>query len=159
MTASSLAAAMLPMFTCPHDDATTVAYAADGAVSSAPNFAIPSTIPFSTRRHYKHVTLSNGLKVLLVSDNQVQISSAAFSIGGAGQFQENVDIGGLAHLTEHMVCSTSNIEEWLSERDGASNAFTAPNMVCFHFNVPPEYFAESLFPFSKSFQQESVIRT
>lgn len=158
MTASSLAAAMLPIFTCSQDDATTVAHAAD-AVSSAPNFAIPSMIPFSTRRNYKHVTLSNGLKVLLVSDNKTKISSAALSIGGAGQFQENVDIGGLAHLTEHMVCSTSNIEEWLSDRDGASNAFTAPNMACFHYNVPPEYFAESLWRFSKLFQEESVIQT
>lgn len=31
-----------------------------------------------------------------------------------------------------------DFEDWLSENDGESNAFTAPGFVCFHFNSPHE---------------------
>lgn len=31
-----------------------------------------------------------------------------------------------------------DFEDWLSENDGDSNAFTAPGFVCFHFNSPSE---------------------
>jgi insulysin len=151
VTASSLAAAMVQMDFLPGD-----AKAANAAGTTP--LGVPPTIPFSTRRDYKHILLSNGLRVLLVSDKKTLIASAALSIGGAGQFQEDAEIGGLAHLTEHMVCSTSNLEDWVSDREGASNAFTAPNMVCYHFNIPPEYFSESLSRFSELFIQESVVK-
>eukprot|EP00548_Thalassiothrix_antarctica_P008529 CAMPEP_0194141690 /NCGR_PEP_ID=MMETSP0152-20130528/11083_1 /TAXON_ID=1049557 /ORGANISM="Thalassiothrix antarctica, Strain L6-D1" /LENGTH=926 /DNA_ID=CAMNT_0038840397 /DNA_START=188 /DNA_END=2968 /DNA_ORIENTATION=- len=125
------------------------------------NFQSPnSVIPYSTRRQYKHVTLSNGLKVLLVNDKEAIRASAALSIYGAGQFDEDVDIGGLAHLMEHMVscASKEDFEDWLSNFDGSSNAFTAPKMVCYHFNVPPEFFSKSLLRFAALFQQKAVER-
>ena len=31
-----------------------------------------------------------------------------------------------------------DFEDWLSDNDGDSNAFTAPGFVCFHFNAPHE---------------------
>lgn len=123
-------------------------------------------VPFSTRRKYRDVTLTNGLRVLLVSDKKVPLASAAMSIGGAGQFSDPEELPGLAHMMEHMVLSSSgrssrrggeyDFEEWLGEHDGASNAFTAPGMVCFHFNAPPEWFAEALDRFSLLFMPDAI---
>lgn len=124
--------------------------------------------PFSTTRKYRNIVLSNGLKVVLVQDSLVQRSSVAMCIDGAGQFAEPTNIPGLAHLMEHIILSSTrsrnvieqearilwskldtekdlvnsggeeDFEEWLSENDGESNGFTAPGLVCFHFNSPHE---------------------
>jgi len=128
------------------------------AADFSETFSLNPVIPYSSRRRYKHVTLSNGLKVLLVSDKGAVRASAALSISGAGQFEEDSDVGGLAHLMEHMVSSASKVdfEDWINDFDGGSNAFTAPRMVCYHFNVAPEYFSRSLVRFSELFQQKSV---
>ena len=107
-------------------------------------------IPFSSVREQKMVTLSNGLQVLLVNDKFASQSTAALVVEGAGQFTDYKELPGLAHLMEHMVlssdCNDANgiivsssnnvskdkigdIEEWLSDNDGASNAFTAYQQV------------------------------
>ncbi len=123
--------------------------------------------PFSSTRTYRNIVLSNGLKVVLVHDTLALRSSVALSIDGAGQFAEPETIPGLAHLMEHIVLSSTrsrrkniiereartfwnkwesvnsgageeDFEDWLSEKDGQSNAFTAPGFVCFHFSSPHE---------------------
>jgi insulysin len=118
--------------------------------TSSNSISTSPIIPFSTQRSYRHLELSNGIKVLLVNDlTPGRMASIALTIAEAGQFQEDPNIGGLAHLMEHIVCSTRNsLEDWLQIRDGASNAFTAPDKVCFHYIVPPEYVAQSLVQFS-----------
>ena len=126
-------------------------------------------IPFSTQRQYKSVTLPNGLHVLLVSDKQSIRSSAAFSIAGGGQFSDPTDLPGCAHLMEHMVLSSSNgfsalrksqvdFEVWLEDVEGASNAFTGYEKVCFHFTSPPEAFQEALARFARLFNEPDVFR-
>jgi insulysin len=131
-----------------------------------PVYETRAFIPFSSRRQFREVVLNNGLRVLLVQDKQADRASAALSIDGAGQFSDPVDLPGLAHLMEHMTLSgrTSSspfrkggdFEEWLSDEDGASNAFTAYNMVCFHFNCPPDAFQEALKRFAGLFKREAV---
>jgi insulysin len=118
------------------------------------------TIPFSSRRQYKAIQLNNGLRVVIVSDRKAFRASAALSIQGAGQFDEPPQVPGLAHLLEHMTLSSSreDFEAWLEDREGASNAFTAPGSVCFHFNSPPEVFGEALERFASLFVQETVER-
>jgi len=70
--------------------------------------AVPGPLaPFSTTRTYRNIVLSNGLKVVLVSDKMAPRSSVALSIDGAGQFAEPDDIPGLAHLMEHIVLSST----------------------------------------------------
>jgi Insulinase (Peptidase family M16) len=93
----------------------------------------PAVIPFASLRRYKRITLRNGLPVLLVSDKSVPYCQAAMAVP-AGQFYDGA-VPGLAHLMEHMLLSTpvtssarrsdADLESWLTERDGASNAFTA----------------------------------
>ena len=143
-------------------DNSQAANAADDISSEVHTTLGMPSIPFSTSRQYKNIVLSNGLRVLLVSDirpyKQIQ-ASAALTIGDAGQFQEPKDIGGLSHLLEHMVSSAStkgDFEDWLSDREGASNAFTGPSSVCFHFSSPPETFQEALDRFADLFIQENV---
>eukprot|EP00978_Attheya_sp_CCMP212_P039524 scaffold206492_cov48-Attheya_sp.AAC.2 len=129
-------------------------------------------IPFSSRREYGDLILSNGMRVVLVHDRDVPRASVALSIRGAGQFSDPDDLPGLAHLMEHMVLSSRgksynpfreqqddllvDFEEWLEDQEGASNAFTAPDMVCFHFTSPPEVLPEAVNHFSRLFQMESI---
>lgn len=121
-------------------------------------------IPFSSVRKYKTITLSNGLRVILVSDRYSVRSSCSLSVL-AGQFCDPDDLPGAAHLLEHMILSynsTSTLrpkqdfEEWLSEREGFSNGFTANQRVCFHFSCPRFYLAEALQRFSGLFVQSDV---
>lgn len=122
--------------------------------------------PYSRQRQYRHLTLSNGLRVILVSDKKALRQTASLSIQGAGQFLEPKDIGGLAHLMEHMSLSSSvssanaksedNFEDWLSDRDGYSNAFTGASMVNFHFSTTLAYYQEALEKFANLFRQESI---
>ena len=119
------------------------------------------TTPFSSQRQYKTIQLNNGLRVLLVSDKKALRASAALSIQGAGQFDEPPQIPGLAHLLEHMTLSSyaeRDFEDWLEDKEGASNAFTAPGYVCFYFNSPPEVFGEALERFASLFVQARVER-
>ena len=124
-----------------------------------------SVIPYSSVRRYKLVCLSNGLRVMLVSDSQCPTASAALSIEGPGQFSDPSDLPGRAHLMEHMVLSYNSkvafqkprdFEEWLSDRDGASNAFTAYDTVCFHFSSVEASFAEALERFASLFRYDNI---
>ena len=146
------------------------------------------TIPFSSVREQKLITLSNGLKVLLVNDIQSSQSSAALIVHGPGQFQDPKDLPGAAHLMEHMILSfkiqkmeyddsqkkkklfdnddddvdvenDDDIEEWLGMRGGASNAYTAYDRTCFHLNCPHDVLPEALDKFSSLFVKENVIKT
>ena len=128
-------------------------------------------LPYSSVRNFKSVTLSNGMQVLLVQDKFASRSTAALTIRGAGQFSDPEDLGGLAHLMEHMTLSarrrfsllssrrtTLDFEEWLNEYDASSNGFTAYEKVCFHFMSPSDVFQEALQRFSALFLEETIQR-
>jgi insulysin len=124
-------------------------------------------IPYSSARKYKTVTLANGLRALLVNDKRAFRSSAALSIAGAGQFADPQDLPGLAHLMEHMILSfksrssfgkSKDFEDWLADVEGASNAFTAYDTVCFHFSCPDVALSEALDRFSGLFLESNVVQ-
>lgn len=52
----------------------------DNALASNGDGGVPFQRPFSTVRRYKSITLFNGMKVLLVSDKNARVSSAAMNI-------------------------------------------------------------------------------
>jgi insulysin len=123
--------------------------------------------PYSSIRNYKSLTLSNGMRVLLVRDNVVRQPSAALTINGAGQFSDPTYLNGLAHLMEHIVLSSrpgtswsnqGDFQEWLERDDaeGFSNGFTAYEKVCFHFQCETEVFAEALDRFSNLFLDKVI---
>jgi insulysin len=136
-----------------------------GGSSVQKNTSYNLEIPFSSIRQYKTITLFNGLPVLLVSDRRAYRASAALSVGGAGQFADPPDLPGLAHLMEHMILSynskgtfkrSRDFEDWLGDNEGASNAFTAYDNVCFHFSCPESALPEALQRFAGLFVQEDV---
>ena len=145
--------------------------------SSSGSVLYDPTVPFSSSRQMRAVTLANGIQVLLVSDKRAPLSSAALTIEGAGQFSDpyiqngTVPLSGLAHLMEHMILSSDNrgrlptiqnrpqeFEDWLADREGASNGFTAFEKVCFYFSCPFDAFPEAIERFAGLFYQEVVDR-
>ena len=56
----------------------------------------------SDDRQYRGLVLTNGLKVLLISDPKTDMSSAALEIN-VGSMSEPKAIPGLAHFLEHML--------------------------------------------------------
>lgn len=133
-------------------------------------------IPFSSVRKQKIVTLSNGLKALLVNDKRASQSTAAVVITGPGQFTDPYNLPGLAHLMEHMIlsCNTTStrnsafrsinnyvqggdLEDWLGDRGGASNAFTAYQETCFHINCPHDILGKALEKFAAIFEEGNVM--
>jgi insulysin len=49
-----------------------------------------------------------------------------------------------------------DFEEWLSDHDGESNAFTAYDYVCFHFSCPLEVLPEALVRFAHLFTESHI---
>ena len=64
--------------------------------------------PESDDRQYRGLVLTNGLKVLLISDPKTDISSAALEVN-VGSMSEPKDIPGLAHFLEHMLFMGSKL--------------------------------------------------
>jgi secreted Zn-dependent insulinase-like peptidase len=81
-------------------------------------------------RAFAVVTLSNGLKTLLVSDPLAEQGAAAADVG-AGSWRDPPTLEGLAHFTEHMLFlgtvkypSEDGYQKYLSANGGSSNAYT-----------------------------------
>jgi len=132
--------------------------------SSSQAVGFDPSIPFSSARKYKRITLPSGLKIILVSDKRAYRAQFALSVGGAGQFTESSYIPGLAHLMEHMVLSSTgprrkDFEDWLGDNEGASNAFTAYKDTCFYASCPPAVLSDALQRFAYLFEQTQVEET
>ena len=91
------------------------------------------------QRIYKTVTLDNGLRVLLIENNETQKSAAAIAIN-VGHFNDPKDRQGLAHFLEHMLFlgtqkypNSSEFQKFISQHGGSNNAWTATEHTCFFF--------------------------
>lgn len=101
--------------------------------------------------------LSNGMKVLLISDPSAHESAAAMRIG-AGSLQDPEKYPGMAHLTEHLLFQGTEtypdenlFNRTLSDYQGHTNAFTAPNRTVYGFASQEEGFLDLLDQFSHFF--------
>ena len=81
-------------------------------------------------RHYRAVTLGNGLRVLLISDPKAVVAAAALDVH-VGSFSDPTELPGLAHFCEHMSFlgtkkypGEEEFSSFLSAHGGASNAYT-----------------------------------
>ena len=102
-------------------------------------------------RDYRHVTLSNGLQVTLVSDPTADKAAASLDVN-VGHFADPVEVPGIAHFLEHMLFlgtedfpDENHYASFLQEHGGASNAYTSTgelllnlcsldyHEICFHF--------------------------
>ena len=108
-------------------------------------------------RKYRVMTLNNGLRVLLISDPNLNISAAAMDIP-AGSFNDPPDYEGLAHFCEHMLFigtkkypETNQYSHFLQKHSGSDNAYTWTQNTNYFFSVEAEYFSIALDMFAHFF--------
>jgi len=118
---------------------------------------------------YGFKELSNGLKVLLISDPETTKSSAALAVG-VGSLVNKKDEQGLAHFCEHLLFmgnkkypSENEYSDYLAKNGGSSNAATSPDDTIYYFEVSNEAFEGALdrfaqFFISSTFNEKSVER-
>lgn len=106
---------------------------------------------------YRYVTLSNGLRVLLIHDASAQKSAAALAVN-VGHFDDPQEREGLAHYLEHMLFlgtekypKTGDFQSFISQHGGHNNAWTGTEHTCFFFDVTPKHFFKALDRFSQFF--------
>lgn len=110
----------------------------------------------SDEREYKCFILPNGLKVLLVYEENLTISSAALDVNVGSK--HDGEVLGLAHFLEHLLfMGTKKYPEeneystYLSDHGGSSNAFTCYEHTNYYFEVVSEYLEGALDRFSQFF--------
>lgn len=108
-------------------------------------------------KQYKSLTLSNGLRVLLVHNEQTNKSAAALAVN-IGHFSDPTDREGLAHFLEHMLFlgtksypDGSEYQKYINQHGGSNNAWTATEHTCFFFDIHHEHFEHALDRFSQFF--------
>lgn len=108
-------------------------------------------------REYRGLELTNGLRVLLVSDPTTDKSAAALDVK-VGHLMDPWELPGLAHFCEHMLFlgtakypSENEYSKFLSAHAGSSNAYTATDHTNYHFDVKPEQLSGALDRFVQFF--------
>ena len=106
---------------------------------------------------YGFKILSNGLKVLLISDPDTNKSSAALGVN-IGYLVDKKDAQGLAHFCEHLLFMGSekypdenDYRAYLAKNGGFSNASTSRDRTIFYFDVSNEAFEGALDRFAQFF--------
>ena len=97
------------------------------------------------KRLYRGLELTNGIKVLLISDGTTDKSAAALDVH-IGHMSDPVTLPGLAHFCEHMLFlgtdkfpDENEYSKFLSQHGGSFNAFTSSDHTNFYFDVSPEH--------------------
>lgn len=92
-------------------------------------------------RDYRGLQLSNGLKVLLISDSTTDKAAAAMTVD-IGHMSDPDNLPGLAHFCEHMLFlgtekypNENAYSTYLSENGGVSNASTYADNTKYYFDV------------------------
>tara|TARA_Y100000588_G_scaffold97447_1_gene105869 strand:+ start:66338 stop:69046 length:2709 start_codon:yes stop_codon:yes gene_type:complete len=108
-------------------------------------------------RLYQPLTLPNGLRVLLVEDQDSQKAAAALTVN-TGHFDDPWHRQGLAHFTEHMLFlgtkdfpASGEFHDFISHHGGSSNAWTGTEHSCYYFDVANEHYHQALTRFSQLF--------
>ncbi|MFA0500712.1 insulinase family protein, partial [Vibrio sp. 10N.222.46.A1] len=106
---------------------------------------------------YRYITLDNGLRVLLVHDQNAQKAAAALAVN-VGHFDDPTDREGLAHYLEHMLFlgtekypKVGEFQSFISQHGGSNNAWTGTEHTCFFFDVELNAFENALDRFSQFF--------
>jgi secreted Zn-dependent insulinase-like peptidase len=108
-------------------------------------------------KKYQSLTLDNGLRVLLINNQESNKSAAALAVN-AGHFNDPKTRQGLAHFLEHMLFlgtskypDGSEYQKFINQHGGSNNAWTATEHTCFYFDIQHQFFAEALERFSQFF--------
>eukprot|EP01091_Cochliopodium_minus_P010546 TRINITY_DN2818_c1_g1_i2.p1 TRINITY_DN2818_c1_g1~~TRINITY_DN2818_c1_g1_i2.p1 ORF type:complete len:950 (+),score=301.19 TRINITY_DN2818_c1_g1_i2:340-3189(+) len=121
------------------------------------------------QRKYKYIQLENKLDVVIISDKELEKSSASLDVK-VGNFHDPSDILGLAHFLEHMLFlgtkkypKESSYSEYILMHSGSKNASTSKVDTRYFFEVTNNAFEEALdrisqFFISPLFDENSVER-
>jgi|UniRef100_UPI00404A8F63 insulysin len=117
----------------------------------------PRIVAPTDKAEFRHLTLDNGLRVLLVSDPKFN-KSAASLVMATGQIDDPFDMVGLAHFTEHMLFlgtekypDVASYKAFISQNGGSANAYTTTDHTNYQFEVRHEAFPEALDRFAQFF--------
>ncbi|WP_115718267.1 insulinase family protein [Gallaecimonas mangrovi] len=112
--------------------------------------------PFD-HRTYRHITLANGLPVLVVEDAKSHKAAAAVAVR-VGHFFDPPHREGLAHFVEHLLFlgtdthpGAGEYQNFIQQAGGNHNAWTGTEQSSYFFDVQPEQFADALWRFSRFF--------
>lgn len=101
----------------------------------------PIDYPYYDTNTYRALTLSNGMKLLLVSNTKAQMATAALSVG-VGSFADPTNLEGLANLCQHLANMGSSkypgadtFASYLSNHSGIYEAYTDLEKSVFSFQV------------------------
>lgn len=107
--------------------------------------------PFDDKgRSYQRLSLDNGLKLLIISDPDVLLSSVCV-LNPKGSLSDPPEYQGMSHFLEHMLFLGSrkypqekHYREFISNNGGKCNAWTFWNYTYYHFDVDHSKFEEAL---------------
>jgi insulysin len=92
-------------------------------------------------RDYRYITLSNNLRVLLISDAAAEKSAASLNVH-VGSHQNPKERPGLAHFLEHMLFlgtekypTAGEYQDFISHHGGSHNAYTAEEHTNYFFDI------------------------
>jgi insulysin len=120
---------------------------------------LPILTPTFSERQTAKLQLENGLQAYLISDPNVDKSSAALVVK-VGSWEDPVDYPGIAHFLEHMLFlgnkkypEESAYNRFITEHGGQTNAFTSNDYTGFVFSIDHLAFSEALDRFSSFFKE------
>lgn len=109
------------------------------------------------KRSYLYTQLSNGLKVVIISDPDTDKSACAMSVS-IGSLCDPKEYLGMAHFLEHMLFmgtekypDENQFSEFINENSGSNNAFTDFDNTNYHFDVSNDGFDKALDMFAQFF--------
>jgi len=128
----------------------------------SPSLQTTVTKSQNDQRAYRYVTLDNGLKVILVSDNKADKSAASIDVH-IGHMADPQDREGLTHFLEHMLFlgtekypKVGEYNEYLKANGGWSNAGTGQEHTNYFFEVNQDAFEEAVDRFAQFFISPSL---
>ncbi|RYY76360.1 MAG: peptidase M16 [Gammaproteobacteria bacterium] len=108
-------------------------------------------------RDYRYLTLSNNLRVLLISDSNAEKSAAALNVH-VGSHQNPKERPGLAHFLEHMLFlgtekypEAGAYQDFISQHGGTNNAYTAQENTSYFFDIEHSSLEPALDRFAQFF--------
>ena len=122
-------------------------------ISQAPDVIVSPADEYS----YRHMTLENGLQVLLVQTPEADKASAALSVN-VGSMDDPQGREGLAHFLEHMLFlgtepypEPDEYQQFIKQNGGSHNAFTSYAQTTYFFDIDNEQLNGALERFAPFF--------
>jgi insulysin len=110
-------------------------------------------------KQYQNFTLNNGLRVIIIHDEDSEKSAAALTVN-CGHFDDPADRQGMAHFVEHMLFlgtetdpEPGSFQQFIAGHGGTHNAWTGTEFTSYFFDINNEFITDALTRFSHFFSQ------